>query len=457
MLTITNPATEEVIRELDADTATSIVDKYNAARLAQKEWMRTSFAERSAIILRFKQQLEERIDELAAILTSEMGKPLSQAQGEIRNTPQRIEFFLNETEAFLQAECVSEQGHQSEWIAYEPLGVLANISAWNYPYFVGVNVFIPALLTGNAVLYKPSEHATLTGLAIAEMFEQAGLPQGLFTPVIGGGEVGALLLEQPIQGVFFTGSYATGQKVAEAAAKKLIPVQLELGGKDPVYVCEDVNVASTAAAVADGAFYNAGQSCCGVERIYVKSSIYDAFVEAFAQTVSTFVTGDPTQDGTYLGPLFRASQLDHLERQVNDATSKGAHVLCGGTRLEQTGHFFAPTVLTQVNHNMDVMQEESFGPIIGIQSVKDDEEALHLMNDTSYGLTASVYTQDAERAQRILENVNAGTVYWNCCDRVSPRLPWSGRQNSGLGVTLSHLGIRPFLQPKAWHKVAPQS
>jgi acyl-CoA reductase-like NAD-dependent aldehyde dehydrogenase len=457
MLSVINPADHTLIVELDTDNADSISDKMAQARQAQREWATRPFAERVAIIKAFREALLEQADDLAHTLSSEMGKPVGQARGEIKATPARIDFFLEHAEALIETETITETNAQGERISYEPLGVIANISAWNYPYFVGANVFIPALLTGNAVLYKPSEHASLTGLAIAGLFQQAGLPDHLFTPIIGGGDVGAALLAQPIDGVFFTGSHATGAKIAAAAAAKLIPVQLELGGKDPVYVCEDTDVQQVAPAIADGAFYNTGQSCCSVERIYVHHSVYDAFVKSFVETVNGFVIGSPVEDETYIGPLFRESQLDHLEAQVADAKSKGATVLCGGERLKLEGNFFAPTVLTDVTHDMDVMTEESFGPIIGIMSVQDDDDALEKMNDTRYGLTAGVYTHSQERATHLMSKLNAGSVYWNCCDRVSPRLPWSGRGDSGLGVTLSHLGVRPFVQPKAWHLVLPKN
>jgi len=334
--------------------------------------------------------------------------------------------------------------------------VVANISAWNYPYFVGSNVFVPALLTGNAVLYKPSELASLTGQAIAEMLWGSGVPEEVFGLVLGGGEVGAALVDLPIDGVFFTGSYATGRAIATAVAGRMIPVQFELGGKDPVYVCDDVDIATAAASLADGAFSNAGQSCCSVERIYVHRSIADAFVDEFVATVESFVIGDPTDEATYVGPLTRPAQIEVLEAQVADAVAKGATVRAGGSRVEgAAGPWFAPTVLTDVTHEMDVMRDESFGPIIGIQSVTDDDEALALMRDTEYGLTAGVYATDEPRATELLDRVDAGSVYWNCCDRVSPRLPWSGRGHSGVGSTLSRSGILAFTRPKAWHLRQP--
>jgi acyl-CoA reductase-like NAD-dependent aldehyde dehydrogenase len=329
--------------------------------------------------------------------------------------------------------------------------VIANISAWNYPYFVGSNVFVPALVAGNAVLYKPSEFATLTGLHIAEMLHESGIPRDVFVAVPGDGATGAALLRQPIDGVFFTGSYATGARIAAAAGRRMIKAQLELGGKDPVYVCEDVDVKTAAVAVADGAFYNTGQSCCSVERIYVHEKIHDAFVAAFVAEVKGYRVGDPMDEATYVGAITRRPQLDVLRRQVADAKRKGAKLLLGGSVIRGKGNWFAPTVLSEVDHSMALMREESFGPIVGIQAVADDAAAVDLMNDSEYGLTAGVYTRDEKRARRILAQVAAGSVYWNCCDRVSPRLPWSGVKHSGIGLTLSTLGISTFTRPKAWH------
>jgi acyl-CoA reductase-like NAD-dependent aldehyde dehydrogenase len=339
----------------------------------------------------------------------------------------------------------------TERIEHTPLGLVANISAWNYPWFVGGNVFIPALLTGNAVLYKASEYATLTGLAMARLLHAAGIPKDVFIAVVGAGDVGAALMAQKIDGLFFTGSYATGAKIAQALGPRMVKLQLELGGKDPTYVCEDANPKTAAESLADGAMYNTGQSCCSVERIYVHEKLYDAFVAAFLQTVHDFKVGDPTAEDTYIGALTRAQQLDVLDAQVADAKAKGATLLCGGHRLNGPGNWYAPTVFSDVNHSMELMREESFGPIIGIQKVSGDVEAVQLMNDTRYGLTAGVFTPNETRARTLLSQVNAGSVYWNCCDRVSPRLPWSGHGDSGVGLTLSTYGIQTFTRPKAWH------
>ncbi len=251
--------------------------------------------------------------------------------------------------------------------------------------------------------------------------------------------------------MFFTGSYATGARIAASAGRRMIKIQLELGGKDPVYVCEDVDVKAAAAAVADGAFYNTGQSCCSVERIYVHESIHDAFVDAFVAEVRGYKLGDPMDEATYVGAITRRAQLDVLRRQVADAKRKGAKLLLGGATVKRKGNWFEPTVFADVDHSMLLMKDESFGPIIGIQSVADDEAAVNLMNDSEYGLTAGVYTFDSRRARKLMAQLEAGSVYWNCCDRVSPRLPWSGVKHSGIGLTLSTYGIQTFTRTKAWH------
>ncbi len=450
-LAIHNPATGALIAELPADDAASVATKVAAARAAQPAWRATSLAERRACIERFAASVAAEIDTLAATLTSEMGKPVNQARNELKGLLGRIEFFLSAWPACVADETVFDEGGMTEVISHDPLGVVANISAWNYPYFVGGNVFVPALLTGNAVVYKPSEHATLTGQHIARLLHAAGVPTDVFTCLVGAGAVGRALLDQKVDGVFFTGSHATGVAIAQAVAPRLVKLQLELGGKDPSYVCDDANPVTAAGSLADGAMYNTGQSCCSVERIYVHEVIHDAFVDAFLKEVAGFKIGDPMETTTYIGAITRAPQLEVLEAQVADAVARGAKLHCGGKRLPGPGNWFAPTVLTNVDHTMELMREESFGPVIGIQKVSSDAQALALMNDTRYGLTAGVYTPDEARARALLAQVNSGSVYWNCCDRVSPRLPWSGHGDSGVGLTLSTYGIQTFTRPKAWH------
>jgi len=451
---VIDPSSGNTLAEVAEADAPAVADAFQRARRAQPAWATTPLEVRRDAVRRFRALVVERTEALAETLTREVGKPITQSRSELAGLLGRIDFFLDEVDRAVADRVVlaSAADRLEERIRWEPLGVVANISAWNYPWYVGGNVFLPALLTGNAILYKPSEYATLTGLAIARLLHESGIPRDVFQTLVGGAEVGALLLAQPVDMVCFTGSHATGVRVAAAVASRLVKMQLELGGKDPVYVCEDADVATAAASVADGAFYNTGQSCCAVERVYVHERIWSRFLDAFVDVVRGYVVGDPLDERTYVGPLARGEvALTLLAEQVADARAHGGHVLLGGQRVPRPGFFFAPTVLVDVDHTMSVMREETFGPLIGLAPVASDDQAVALMSDTQYGLTASVYTPDRARAERLLGRLDVGTAYWNCCDRVSPRLPWTGRGASGLGLTLGREGVTTFLRPKAFH------
>lgn len=451
-MNIVNPATGVVIAAVEQDDQHSLDIKHNSLKEGQRKWSAVSLQLRIEVLKTYSKLLAANIETLAKTLTDEVGKPLQQSRNEINGSISRIEWLTNNAEKYLADETMNTAVGMTELIRYEPLGIVCNISAWNYPYLVGTNVFVPALLAGNAVFYKPSEFATLTGLQIEKLLKEAGIPENVFQVAIGGALTGETLLSLPLDGYFFTGSYKTGKYIYEKVAPKMVPCQCELGGKDPLYVTDDVeDVVAVAAGTADGAFYNNGQSCCAVERIYVHEKVYAAYVDAFVKEVQSWKIGNPLEDGVYLGAISRQSQLEFLEQQVADAIAKGATLLTGGKRIEGDGYFFEPTVLTNIDHSMSLMREESFGPIIGIMKVSNDEEALQLMNETLYGLTSSVYSSNRERAEKILAATDAGTGYWNCCDRVSAALPWSGRKHSGFGATLSHAGIRAFTQPKAFH------
>lgn len=455
-LSVINPATGEVITALNEDTRESLQKKFELLKEAQPAWQNMQLSDRVKILQTFSDLLNDSIERLASILTSETGKPLQQSRNEINGARARIKWMTENAVKYLSDEIMSSGNGMEEIISYEPLGVISNISAWNYPYLVGVNVFIPALMAGNAVMYKPSEYATLTGMEIEKLLKEAGIPENIFHTAVGAGDTGERLLEVPFDGYFFTGSYKTGKYIYEKVSHKMVPCQCELGGKDPLYVTDDIkDIKSVAAGTADGAFYNNGQSCCAVERIYVHEKVYDLYVDEFLKEVKSWKIGSPTEEGIYIGPLSRKEQLKVLEKQVEDAVSKGGTILTGGSKIDGRGNFFQPTVMVNVSHDMSVMKEESFGPIIGIMKVKNDEEAIHLMQDTEYGLTASVYSSDKERAENILRQVNTGTGYWNCCDRVSAAVPWSGRKHSGFGATLSHQGIRAFTKPKSFHLRQP--
>ena len=424
---VSNPANEHVLREFTADDGESINRKVSAARTAQRAWSLLSFDKRARIVDRFKQALRENADALAMTLTNETGKPISQARGEVRATVGRIQYFLDEVRAFLRPRIAGpisfdapDQAGTEEWVTQCPLGVIANISAWNYPY-VGRCIYSRYWV----MRFYTSPVTSMTGLAITRLMHEAGVPEDLFQLILGTGETGTrwsmptlMVCSLPVH----TDRYIHRQQLAG----RCIPLQLELGGKDPAYVADDANVKAAAESLADGAFYNNGQSCCGIERIYVHSSVYFQFRTHFLEAVAKFKMGDPTLSDTYLGPLTRPQHASFLADQIEDAVNSGATLLTGGKAIDAPGAYFEPTVLEGVTHDMKVMREESFGPIIGLMSVSGDAEALELMNDTTYGLTASVFSTAKPRATKLLSQVNAGTVYWNCCDRVSAATPWTG-------------------------------
>lgn len=448
---IINPANGKLLKEVEQDNLTSIETKFLKVKKGQKSWATTPLKERLTCIKKFQELIvsEKYFEKLAIDLTSEMGKPLFESRNELNGAVKRMDFFLNNSENLLDPETVNQDQGVKEVIDFDPLGTICYIAPWNYPYLVGINVLIPALIAGNSVMYKPSEFATLTGLHMRNLLIESGVPETALEIVIGDGAVGEILLNLPFDGFFFTGSVKTGIHIATRVAPKLVPLGLELGGKDPLYVTDEIeDIKGTAYSVADGAFYNSGQSCCAVERIYVHEKIYDEFLFHFVEYAKNLKVGDPMDKDTKIGPIARSVHLNYLDDQVKDAMDKGGKVLTGG---KTNGPCFEPTVIVDVNHEMDIMKEETFGPIIGIQKVSSDEKAIQLMNDTNYGLTSSVFTTNAERGKKILSQIDSGTGYLNCCDRVSGYLPWAGRKHSGLGATLSKFGLWSFVKTKSFH------
>ena len=336
-------------------------------------------------------------------------------------------------------------------IEHEPLGVVYEIAAWNYPLLIPVNVVVPALLAGNAVILKHSPLTPLCGARFSRAFESMPVPGLVQDVVLEDERAEALLADPRIDHLAFTGSVATGRKVYQAAARRLIDAGLELGGKDPAYVAEDADLDLAAGNVVDGACYNAGQSCCAVERAYVHERLYEPFLAAAKSAMEAYRLGDPLDEGTTMGPLARREALETLERQVEDALARGAKLLCGGRRVPGQGLLFPPTLLADVPNDALAMQAESFGPILPVAKVSGDDEAVLRMNDSRYGLTASVWTQDMDRATRVMSELDAGTVYANRCDYLDPLLPWVGVKDSGKGCSLSHLGFGHLTRPKSFH------
>jgi acyl-CoA reductase-like NAD-dependent aldehyde dehydrogenase len=452
-LSVRNPATGAVVREVAVTEPGEIVQKAERARRAQPAWATRPYDERATLLRRFGELLAAEAEECARVTTSEVGKPIAQSRNEIRAVGDRISWNVEHVGKVLAPREVTAEGDgkTGERITYEPVGVVAHISAWNYPYFVALNSIVPALLAGNTVLYKPSEHATLTGLRLVDLLHRAGVPVDVVHTVVGGGAAGAALVNSDVDMICFTGSYTTGRRVAAAAADRLVRVQLELGGKDAVYVCDDVDIDAAAIGVAEGACYNSGQSCCALERVYVHDAVYDRFVDALLDVVSGYRVGDPADDATEIGPLARAAQLDLLDAQIADATAKGARLLCGGERRAGAGNWYLPTVLVDVDDQMAIMRDETFGPVVPVVRVRDDEDAVARMDDTEFGLGAAVFSADRSRAERLLARLDVGNAYWNTSDRSSVRLPWAGRRHSGTGVSMSDAGILTFVREKAWH------
>jgi acyl-CoA reductase-like NAD-dependent aldehyde dehydrogenase/uncharacterized protein YceH (UPF0502 family) len=453
-LEIRNPATGDMVRTVAVTEEGEIAQKVTRARSALAAWSARPYDERAAILRAFAALLETEAEECAQVTTSEVGKPIRQSRKEISAVLDRIRWNVANVGAIIAPRTVTAGAAVEERVTHEPIGVVAHISAWNYPYFVGLNTIVPALLAGNTVVYKPSEFATMTGLRLADLLHRAGVPVDVVHAVVGAGATGEALLAADVDMVCFTGSYATGRRVARAVADRLLRVQLELGGKDPAYVCDDVDPEGAALAVSEGAIYNAGQSCSAIERVYAHETVYDDFVQALVEVVAAAQIGDPDDDATDVGPLARAVQVDVLDAQIADAVGKGARLLCGGKRIDRPGNWFEPTVLVDTDDRMAIMRDETFGPVVPVARVRGDDEAVARMDDTEYGLGAAVFTRDRTRAERILGRLDVGNAYWNTSDRSSVTLPWAGRRHSGMGVSLSPSGVRAFVRERAWHLAA---
>ncbi|GIU88216.1 MAG: hypothetical protein KatS3mg009_2731 [Acidimicrobiia bacterium] len=448
---VRNPADGTLVRSVAVTEPGEIAQKLARARAAQPRWAARDVAERVEAVRGFARLLDAEAEECAGTTTCETGKPIRQSRAEIRAVAERIAWYVEHVPRIVAPRTVTAGPSFEERITYEPVGVVAHVSAWNYPYFVGCNALVPALLAGNAVLYKPSEHATLTGLRLVDLLHRAGVPVDVVQAVVGGGATGAELVASEVDLVSLTGSYATGRSVLVATAGRMVRVQLELGGKDPAYVCDDVDVEAAARSVAEGAFYNCGQSCSAIERVYVHETVRDGFVAALVAAAERLRVGDPTDDATDVGPLARAEQVGVIEAQLADALARGGRVLTGGRRIDRPGNWFEPTVVVDVDERAELMRAESFGPVVGVAAVRNDEEAIRRMGDTEFGLGAAVFTRDRARAERILARLDVGNAYWNTADRSCVRLPWAGRRHSGTGVSMSDAGVRTFVREKAWH------
>ena len=453
---IDNPYTGETVAERPLLASSEVEGLVSRAHRAHKQWLRMPLAERIALCERFCQEFEKDAERIAREVTQQMGKPLSQARGEVKTALFRARTMMSLAAEALRDEPLPPLPGFTRFIRHEPVGVVLDISAWNYPLLITVNVVVPAVLAGNAVLVKSANRTALCGDAFARAFEKAGAPENLVVAIDASHQVCAQIIARPEVGfVSFTGSVRGGHEVYREGAKRFIDVGLELGGKDPAYVAPDADLDHAVANIVDGAFYNAGQSCCGIERIYVHQGVYDRFVEGALAEVRKYTLGDPLASGTSMGPMAQPDAPQKLAAQVAEARAKGGRVLCGGAPVHDGaghGRFFDPCLVVEATHAMHgLMVEESFGPIVGVQKVADDDEAVRLMNDSPYGLTAAIWTRDQERAFRVGAQIETGTFFMNRCDSLDPLLPWTGVKDTGKGMTLSKYGFMSLTRRKSFH------
>jgi acyl-CoA reductase-like NAD-dependent aldehyde dehydrogenase len=419
---------------------------------AQQKWKQFPVPERTAIVRRMVEWCVARADELAAELSWQMGRPLAQTPGELRRGFQeRALYMCSVAQETLRDMEVEPKPGFKRFVRREPLGVVFVVAPWNYPWLTSVNAVIPALLAGNSVILKMAAQTPLVAERYSEALKAAGLPDGVFQHLhMNHDQVAKVIADARVAFVAFTGSVAGGHAVQRAAAARFIPTGLELGGKDPAYVRGDADLKFAVENLVDGSYFNSGQSCCGIERIYVQKNLFKSFVDGFADLTKQYRLGNPLDKETNLGPLVRTDAADSVRAQVRQAVKKGAKALLKLKDRPGTP-YLPPEVLVNVDHGMAVMVEETFGPVVGIQPVKDDEEAIRLMNDSRYGLTASIWTKDADAALRIGERVETGTWFMNRCDYLDPALAWTGVKDSGRGCTLSKLGLEAFTRPKSFH------
>jgi acyl-CoA reductase-like NAD-dependent aldehyde dehydrogenase len=430
------------------------------ARAAQRDWSRRTFEERAALMTAFVDAFVAKRDEIAAEITWQMGRPIRYTPGEVRGFEERARHMIAiAPQALADLEAEPKPGFR-RFIRRDPAGVVLVIAPWNYPYLTAVNAVVPALMAGNAVILKHSHQTPLCAERMAQAAQAAAMPDGLLQAVhMSQATTAEVIRELGVDHVAFTGSVSGGAAVEQAASGRFIGVGLELGGKDPAYVRADADLAFAVENLVDGAFFNSGQSCCGIERIYVHERLFDRFVEQAAAVTRAYVLGDPTDAATTLGPMVRGSAAEFVRGQIAEAVGRGARALIDEAAFERSRSgtpYIAPQILIDVDHGMRIMREETFGPAVGIMKVASDEEAVRLMNDSDYGLTASVWTVDEEAAVAIGDALETGTVFMNRCDYLDPALAWTGVKNSGRGVTLSSLGYEHLTRPKSFHlKTAP--
>jgi acyl-CoA reductase-like NAD-dependent aldehyde dehydrogenase len=450
-----SPVDGRIYAERIAASEAHVAASLAAARAAQRDWRLRPIGERARFCLAAVEAMLAMGDEIPAELAWQMGRPVRYGAGELRGLEERARYMIGIAEAALAPIDPGPKEGFRRWIARDPLGVIMVVAPWNYPYLTAVNSVVPALMAGNAVILKHAAQTLLVGERFQRAFDAADLPAGLFQNlVLTHEQTAAILRARAVDQVNFTGSVAGGRAMEAAAAGGFLGVGLELGGKDPGYVRADADLVQAVETLVDGAFFNSGQSCCGIERIYVDRSVYRDFLDGFVETTRAYALGDPLEPATTLGPLVKAEAAGFVRGQIAEAVRAGAKALIDPKLFARDAvgtPYMAPQVVVDVNHEMSLMREESFGPVVGIMPVADDEEAVRLMNDSPYGLTAAIFTNDVDAAARLGQEIETGTVFMNRCDYLDPALAWTGVKDTGRGVTLSRLGYETLTRPKSFH------
>ncbi len=433
----------------------SIESTLNRVNTAQQSWKNVPLAERKKLCGKAIDVFVAKKDEIAEEICWQMGRPIRSAAGEVGGLEERARTMINLADQGLAPVKLAEKPGFERWIQREPVGVVFVIAPWNYPYLTAINAILPAILAGNSVVLKHSAQTPLCAERLYQAFQAGGLPDGVFEFLhLTHQDTEKIITDKRVNYVAFTGSVPGGEMVEKAAAGRFIGRGLELGGKDPAYIRKDADMAHAVDTAMDGAFYNSGQSCCGIERVYVHEAIYDDFVKLAVDWVKNLKLGRSDDPDTTLGPVVKASAADFVREQIAEAISQGAksHITKDDFPLDSPGSpYLAPQILTEVNHSMRVMTEESFGPVVGIQKVSSDKEAVELMNDSEFGLTAVIFTKDIDKGTELGQQLDTGTFFINRCDYLDPGLAWTGVKNSGHGCTLSVLGYAAITRPKSFH------
>lgn len=455
LLRTISPVDDSVYVERALATESEIEQSIALSRSAQKQWQTTSLEERASICELAVQYFEAKQERIAEEISWQMGRPLAYSGSEIAGLAERARHMISIAEHALADERPEAKPGFERFIRREALGIVLTVAPWNYPLLTTVNSVFPALMAGNSVILKPSTQTPLCGEHFVSAFRQAGLPEGVLQCLyLSHDSTSKIVGSSVVDFACFTGSVAAGQKIEKSAAGSFLGLCLELGGKDPAYVRADAKLEHSVSELVDGAFFNSGQSCCGIERIYVDNSLYPQFVEAYVEQVRGYQLGNPLTDETTLGPMVRTSAADWVRKQTAEAIAQGAQGCIDPKTFIQNREnspYLAPQVLLDVDHNMSVMKEESFGPVVGIMPVEGDEAALELMNDSDLGLTASIWSQDQDAVESLGNRLQTGTVFMNRCDYLDPALAWTGVKNTGRGATLSKLGYLQLSRAKSFH------